>query len=279
MSQEAKQEKKYVPAEYENVDNYLSAIRYLTVNKIPYADKTPFGGALWVFIDDPASKKVADLAAASGLKFIFTEKGGSASHNKPAWYYRASGKSEKNKDNSSAKEGFGIKTEVPSIPDSAANDFILEQPETPRIDKQKPNKEWIWPAVDESCAKRALNISSDSIHMDDEKKEASIEGSPDRKTGKSTTYVVTLTRCSCQDFNINNKREKPCKHIVRLGMELGIINNNGLTPEQQREKSIIELKDKIARAAGYYYIFNSPICADNMYDRMKERLAYLEREI
>ena len=267
METKVKREWEYIPVEHEDIDKFLAAIRYLIVHKIPYADKTPFGGALWVFITDPTSKQIADLTAASGLKFIFTEKGGAASHNKPAWYHRPSGNPKKNK-----------QVEIPSNPDSTTVEFVLEQPQSPQINRQTANEEWIWSSVDENSVKRALRISNDSIHMDEAKKEASIDGSPDRKTGEISTHVVTLTRCSCQDFNINNKREKPCKHIIRLGMELGIINNNGLTPEQQREKDIIELKDKIARAAGYYYIFKSPICADNMYDRMKERLAYLERE-
>lgn len=259
MAEKQKNVRKYIPAVHESIDNYLAAIRYLTEHKIPFSDKTPFGGALWVFITDPESKQIADLATTSGLKFCFSQKGGAASHNNPAWYYRASGEKKKKEQETPTSE-----------------DFVLKQPEYPLKDRHITNQKWVWQSVDENRVRNALKIAKDLVHLDGEKAEASIESSPDRKTGEIITHVVTLARCSCQDFNVNNHGEKPCKHIIRLGMELGIINENGLTPEQQREKDIIELRDKIARASGYYHVFHSPICTDNTYDRMKERLTYLE---
>ena len=41
----------------------------------------------------------------------------------------------------------------------------------------------------------------------------------DRKTGDINGYCVSLDHCECMDFR---KRKKPCKHIYRLAMELGI---------------------------------------------------------
>lgn len=135
---------------------------------------------------------------------------------------------------------------------------------------------WVWQSVDENRVKNAIKIAKASVHLNRTEEEATIESSPDRKTGEIVAHVVTLTSCSCQDFNINNRGEKPCKHIIRLGMELGILNQNGLTPEQQREKDVIELRDRIARASGYYHVFHSPICTDEVYDQMKKSLSLLE---
>ena len=47
----------------------------------------------------------------------------------------------------------------------------------------------------------------------------------------SEPYHVTLSSCQCQDFAVNKKRERPCKHIYRLASELGMFD---LLPEKTR---------------------------------------------
>lgn len=44
--------------------------------------------------------------------------------------------------------------------------------------------------------------------------------------GKHGTYHVTLENCECSDFK---RRNLPCKHIYRLAIELGIIEENVLS--------------------------------------------------
>lgn len=44
--------------------------------------------------------------------------------------------------------------------------------------------------------------------------------------GKNGTYHVTLESCECSDFK---RRHLPCKHIYRLAIELGIIEENVLS--------------------------------------------------
>lgn len=56
--------------------------------------------------------------------------------------------------------------------------------------------------------KSALKLKMDSIDFDN-------------RTGKIKDYEVSLDRCTCIDFG---RRHKPCKHIYRLALELGIFN-------------------------------------------------------
>lgn len=42
-------------------------------------------------------------------------------------------------------------------------------------------------------------------------------------SGSSSKYKTSLTNCTCKDFSI---KRKPCKHMYRLAIELGIINTD-----------------------------------------------------
>lgn len=44
------------------------------------------------------------------------------------------------------------------------------------------------------------------------------------QTGKINKYDVSLTGCSCRDFQL---RKKPCKHMYRLAHELGVFRLSG----------------------------------------------------
>lgn len=58
----------------------------------------------------------------------------------------------------------------------------------------------------------ALGISRKKISLDRESGTASIQGSG------SEPYDVTLEDCTCMDFT---QRQQPCKHMIRLAVELG----------------------------------------------------------
>lgn len=84
---EGEEEKDVSKSSRPNLEGYMLTLRVLNTRDIPYADNTPGGGSLWIFDPDPASPLIAELTAATGLKFAFTAKGGAASGHKPAWYY------------------------------------------------------------------------------------------------------------------------------------------------------------------------------------------------
>lgn len=61
---------------------------------------------------------------------------------------------------------------------------------------------------------RARKIrTSDILSIDREERSADISGSD------SSLYYVTLEGCDCRDFE---RRGAPCKHMIRLAIELGI---------------------------------------------------------
>ena len=58
----------------------------------------------------------------------------------------------------------------------------------------------------------AKEISSKKIRVDRKGQTATIIGS------SFDTYTVSLSECTCYDFSM---RRKPCKHMIRLAIELG----------------------------------------------------------
>lgn len=130
-------------------------------------------------------------------------------------------------------------------------------------------KHWNWPMVDPGRANRAhelkivsMDVTSDSPHL--------------VCKGSGGEYEATLTGCTCPDYSINANKRKPmaCKHMVRLAMECGILNDNGLTVEEQRQADIIILEQQLAIFAWHYYVLKKPDISDADYDAMKSR--YLE---
>ena len=72
-------------------------------------------------------------------------------------------------------------------------------------------------------------------------------------SGSSGTYTTTLDDCQCGDFI---RRKKPCKHIYRLAMEMGVFPSEGLKQDRaaivepkpspvQREQMLISVIDAI----------------------------------
>ena len=58
----------------------------------------------------------------------------------------------------------------------------------------------------------ALGIAAKKITLDRENETAAIQGSG------ANPYEVTLEECTCMDFSM---RQLPCKHMIRLAVELG----------------------------------------------------------
>ena len=77
----------------------------------------------------------------------------------------------------------------------------------------------LWNDIQESRRKRAESGELTPIEWFKEK-EGDIAAV---FAGTKAQHVATIRGCSCQDFNINLKRKAPCKHMIRLAMELDFI--------------------------------------------------------
>ena len=73
-------------------------------------------------------------------------------------------------------------------------------------------------------------------------------------------YETSLARCDCTYFI---SKYDLCKHMVRLAMELGIVNSEGRTPRAQYEYDYSRLRDLIARAYGYARFFQEPVMSED----------------
>lgn len=82
-------------------------------------------------------------------------------------------------------------------------------------------------------------------------------------------YHVSLQDCTCRDFTVG---KKPCKHMIALAIQAGILNSNGMTMEQAAKSFTDELAVKVALASGYYHVYHRPIMADAEYDALKYEL-------
>ena len=136
------------------------------------------------------------------------------------------------------------------------------------------NMKWIWESEapkDAGRLKRAAKVKVDSLTINENECTGVFIGS------EGTIYHTGLDTCSCPDFAIK-QGYIPCKHILRLAMEAGIINENGNTPQQQRLADIQSLRYQIATAYGFYYCFDDPMISDKKYDELKAQLSKLQRE-
>lgn len=50
-------------------------------------------------------------------------------------------------------------------------------------------------------------------------------------------HTATLEECTCTDFFMNLHGEQPCKHMIRLAMELGVMDNAGYTTSTEEAMS------------------------------------------
>ena len=86
----------------------------------------------------------------------------------------------------------------------------------------------------------ATKIDEDDIELDPANQTARIYGSDPEP------YLVTLEECSCYDFQ---SRGLPCKHIYRLALELGCLDDlPALNPTAEKE-----FEDSIIDKIDHYY--------------------------
>ena len=76
---------------------------------------------------------------------------------------------------------------------------------------------------------------------------------------KETRNTASLTRCDCKDFNFsgNSPRKcfKPCMHIYRLAMELGLLE---MKYEDSKAKDSEYLSKKNLRLYGFKISIKTP---------------------
>lgn len=104
-----------------------------------------------------------------------------------------------------------------------------------------------------------FNLSDDTLHRENEQLKRIKNASKlkmdfvdfENQTGKIKDYDVSLEKCTCFDFG---RRHKPCKHIYRLAMELGVFSVEGetlrntehyLASKTDNENSIIDSFDYV----------------------------------
>lgn len=129
---------------------------------------------------------------------------------------------------------------------------------------------WHWGSLDSGRLKRAASVKL--VSFDKTNQCGVFKGSGNRE------YQTTLYSCNCPDFAIN-KREQACKHIIRLGIECGIIEETGLLPEDQMVVDYIRLMYDIALNYGLYYAFDQPMISDKEYDEMKRKYLALKEQV
>ena len=128
---------------------------------------------------------------------------------------------------------------------------------------------WSWPLPDEGRVKRAKSVSLFALTRTESGPSAQCKGS----TGQ--VYHVTLQDCTCVDFM---KNKQPCKHMIRLAIGLGLLDQNGRTQEQSNYEIGKDLVTRIASAYWYYYVVDAPIIPDVEYDSLKRQLFTLPSE-
>lgn len=118
---------------------------------------------------------------------------------------------------------------------------------------------------DEAKTARAKKVRFISMNLDNEMSSSECQGS------RGEVYSVSLEQCSCVDFS-KNKRLIPCKHMIALAMRCKLLNENGLTFEQDNARITYELAMKVAIASAFYHIFHKPIVSDKVYNALKYEL-------
>ena len=122
---------------------------------------------------------------------------------------------------------------------------------------------WNWEIRESSLKKAVKYQSADILSIDKNKPLIVIKGS------KKDAHTANLEECDCTDFRMVQGGVHACKHMIRLAIELGIINKSGNTPKQQYAADKQECRDAIAMAYGRYHLFHEPLMTDEEYDKMK----------
>lgn len=121
---------------------------------------------------------------------------------------------------------------------------------------------WKWQEIEAAKVERAKKVKL--LATDPDTQQAECVGS------SGEIYKTTLNSCTCIDYARNHNA---CKHMVRLAMEVGILNEKGKTVEQQQAFDLMEAKNALALWYGYYYLFQKRIVSDVEYDALKQKLS------
>lgn len=123
---------------------------------------------------------------------------------------------------------------------------------------------WNWGNVEQGRISRAHKVKIVSLDLNSSNPSAECVGS------SGTHYRCTLERCTCPDFSINENKGKrqPCKHMIALAMKCNLLNDEGLTFEEDTVLTAYELAVKYAIASGFYHL-KKPIVSDPVYDALK----------
>lgn len=81
--------------------------------------------------------------------------------------------------------------------------------------------------IDEKRRKSALSGDMTPFEVDSEHKCGKFLGS------RGDIYETSLDSCTCFDFDVNG-HISPCKHIIRLAMELGELPNDGMITDLKK---------------------------------------------
>lgn len=130
-----------------------------------------------------------------------------------------------------------------------------------------PSLNGIWTKYepDDDKSARARKVQFVSIDHAKEHPTALCKGS------HGESYAVTLEGCTCVDF-VKNRQTRPCKHMIALAMQCRLLNENGLTYEQETKFTTYELAAKVALASGFYNVFHKSVIPDNVYNALKYEL-------
>ena len=85
--------------------------------------------------------------------------------------------------------------------------------------------------VDEKRKAAALDGNMTPYMLDRENQVAEFLGS------NGTIHKTSLGRCTCSDYKANLRGQAPCKHIIRLAMELDLMEHEGMKNDAEAVKA------------------------------------------
>lgn len=100
--------------------------------------------------------------------------------------------------------------------------------------------------VDESRRMKALSGSMTPLKKDLENQTFYFIGS------SGDIYTTTLDECTCPDFSIQGQVQ-PCKHMIRMAMELGYYPNDGMMTD------LAKVNSKYYHGVLYQFILQAPL--------------------
>lgn len=124
---------------------------------------------------------------------------------------------------------------------------------------------WKWGSVDKAKYNRALKTDLQASKQTPQNVMGIF-------VGNFGVYRTTLNACECVDFT-SHHGEQPCKHMVRLAIEAGLIDEEGRAPYSDLYDSLNDMYTTIAVASGLYHVFSDSFLTDSEYDLLKQKYA------